>query len=99
MANAKHYVYMLACNDGTFYTGYATEIIRRVREHNETSKGAKYTRGRRPVKLVYYMECESRSDALKKECVLRKKSKKEKERLINVFDGNSDNVIKKPVKT
>jgi len=86
MINVGHYVYMLQCCDGTFYVGYATEIDRRVREHNESSKGAKYTRGRRPVVLVYCVECESRSEALKYEYVLRKKSRVEKIRLMNEFE-------------
>ena len=88
MTDVGHYVYMLQCRDGTFYVGYATEVARRVREHNESPKGAKYTRGRRPVVLVYYVECESRSDALKHEHVLRKKSRMEKVRLVNEFAGN-----------
>lgn len=85
MADVRHYVYMLRCSDGTFYTGYATDVARRVREHNESKKGAKYTRGRRPVVLVYYVECESRSDALKCEYALRKKSRAEKEKLVYEF--------------
>ena len=64
MAAIRHYVYMLRCSDGTFYMGYSTEVARRVHEHNTSSKGAKYTRGRRPVTLVYYVECESRSEAV-----------------------------------
>ncbi|MCL2559519.1 MAG: GIY-YIG nuclease family protein [Turicibacter sp.] len=86
----KHFVYMLQCSDGTFYMGYSTEVGRRVREHNESPKAAKYTRGRRPVRLVYYVECESRSDALKCERLLRKKSRVEKEKLMNEFDGDLD---------
>lgn len=90
MADVRHYVYMLQCRDGTFYMGYSTEVARRVREHNASPKGAKYTRGRRPVKLVYYVECGSRSDALKRERVLRRKSRVEKEKLMNEFEGNLD---------
>ena len=90
MSSGKHYVYMLKRNDGTFYVGYATEIARRVREHNESPKGAKYTRGRRPVVLAYYEECESRSDALKREYVLRRNSRRLKEKLVNEFEGELD---------
>ena len=89
-ASVGHYVYMLRCNDGTFYTGYSTEVTRRVREHNESPRGAKYTRGRRPVELVYYMECESKSDALKQEYSLRKKLRSEKEELAKKFEKNLD---------
>jgi len=90
MGHVKHYVYMLKCSDGTFYMGYSTEIARRVREHNASPKGAKYTRGRRPVVLVYYVECASRSEALKCEHMLKKKSRTEKEKLIEAFEGNLD---------
>ena len=90
MSNEKHYVYLLKCSDGTFYVGYATDLSRRVSEHNESTKGAKYTRGRRPVVLVYFEECESRSEALKREYMLRKKSREEKVRLMNEFEGNFD---------
>ena len=90
MADVRHYVYMLQCSDGTFYMGYSTEVERRVREHNESPKAAKYTRGRRPVKLVYYVECASRSEALKHERKLRKKSRMVKEKLMNEFRGNLD---------
>jgi len=90
MADVRHYVYMLKCSDGTFYMGYSTELARRVREHNESSKGAKYTRGRRPVELVYYTVCVSRSEALKHEHLLRKKSRKSKEKLVKEFEKNLD---------
>ena len=89
MANGNHYVYMLRCSDETFYVGYATEITRRVREHNESPKGAKYTRGRRPVVLVYYVEFETKSEALKYEHVLKKKSRGEKVRLVSEFEGKN----------
>ena len=90
MSSGKHYVYMLKCNDGTFYVGYATEISRRVREHNESTKGAKYTRGRRPVMLVYYEEFDSRSEALKNEHALRRKSRRLKEKIAKEFKGELD---------
>ena len=91
MTDGGHFVYMLQCRDGTFYVGYATEVARRVREHNESAKGAKYTRGRRPVVLVYYVECDSRSEALKYEYVLRKKSRLEKEQLVKEFAEELEN--------
>ena len=67
-----YYVYLLVCADGTFYTGVTTDTQRRVREHNNSLKGAKYTRARRPVSLAYEEECVSRSEAQKREYVLRK---------------------------
>ena len=64
---------MLRCADDTLYTGIATELRRRVEEHNSSSKGAKYTRSRRPVELVYYEACKSRSDASKREWHIKKR--------------------------
>ena len=90
MTDEGHYVYLLKCRDGTFYTGYSTEVARRVREHNASPKGAKYTRGRRPVALVYYMAYPSRSEALKQEQALKKKSRVEKEKLVKGFKGDLD---------
>jgi putative endonuclease len=90
MANSQHFVYMLQCADGSFYMGYATDVKRRLREHNESPKAAKYTRGRRPLTLAYYEECESRSDALKRENALRKLTRVQKEQLANDFKSNLD---------
>lgn len=89
MLEKGHYVYMLKCHDGTFYIGYATEIARRVKEHNHSAKGAKYTRGRRPVTLVYYKMFESKSDALKAEYNLKRKTRLEKEEMAINF-GNEN---------
>lgn len=77
------FVYMLRCNDGTLYTGITTDLERRVREHNGEfkNKGAKYTKVRRPVALVYSADCADRSEAGKAEVALRKLSKAEKEKL------------------
>ncbi|MCR5119377.1 MAG: GIY-YIG nuclease family protein [Lachnospiraceae bacterium] len=57
----RAYVYILRCSDGSLYTGYTTDIDRRVKEHNEGKNGAKATRFRRPVKLVY-SECFEHED-------------------------------------
>ena len=66
MAAAKHYIYIVECKDGTFYTGYTTDVERRVEEHN-SGTGAKYTRGRYPVILKYQESFSSRSQAQKRE--------------------------------
>lgn len=79
------YVYILECSDGTFYTGITTDLKRRVREHNQTKLGAKYTRVRRPVKLVYHESCENRSDAGKSEYRLRKLPRRSKVELVNMY--------------
>ena len=68
-----YYVYMVKCADDTLYTGIATELERRVEEHNSSDKGAKYTRVRRPVELVYSETCLDRSTASKREYEIKKK--------------------------
>ena len=64
---------MVECADKTLYTGITTELERRVKEHNESDKGAKYTRARRPVRLVYSEEYPDRSSASKREYEIKKK--------------------------
>ena len=78
-----NYVYILKCNDGTYYTGWTNDIDKRLKDHNE-GKGAKYTKApaRRPVSLVYLEKCKTKSDALKREASIKKFSRCEKERLI-----------------
>jgi len=66
------WVYILRCADGSLYTGICTNVERRVEEHNSSTKGAKYTRARRPVKLVYQEQSESRSAASKREAEIKK---------------------------
>ena len=72
------FVYILKCADGTFYTGITTEVSRRVKEHNSSILGAKYTRGRRPVKLVCVRRKKTKSSAAKEECRIKSMTKKEK---------------------
>ena len=76
-----HFVYILRCADGSFYTGYARDPKARLKMHN-AGVGAKYTRGRRPVKLVYSEECESLSHALKREYELKQWTRAEKQDLV-----------------
>lgn len=68
-----YYIYMVQCADETLYTGIAKDLKRRVKEHNESEKGAKYTRARRPVKLVYSEKFTDRSTASKREYEIKKK--------------------------
>jgi len=78
-----YYVYIVKCVDNTLYTGIATQLERRIKEHNGSDKGAKYTRARRPVKLVYSEEYTDRSSASKREYEIKKKmTRKEKLKLI-----------------
>lgn len=76
-----NYTYILECADGTYYTGWTNHLEKRVRDHNE-KKGAKYTRGRTPVKLVYYEEFETKKEALKREAAIKRLSRAQKEALI-----------------
>ena len=62
----RHYIYIVKCNDGSLYTGYAKNVEQRVAKHNN-GQGAKYTKIRRPVKLVYQETFDNKSDALKRE--------------------------------
>jgi putative endonuclease len=68
-----YYVYIVQCADETLYTGIATELARRIEEHNHSDKGAKYTRARRPVMLVYHETFEDRSSASKREYEIKKR--------------------------
>ncbi|MGB1198769.1 MAG: GIY-YIG nuclease family protein [Thalassotalea sp.] len=80
------YVYLVRCNDNSLYTGITTDLNRRIGQHNHCNKlGAKYTRVRRPVNLVYNEEYLSRSDASKREYQLKKLSKVKKEQLVTIF--------------
>lgn len=76
-----NYVYILQCHDGTLYTGWTTDLEARFAAHNEGS-GAKYTKGRRPVTLLYSETFESKSEALKREIAIKKLSRAEKLKLI-----------------
>ena len=79
---SDHYVYMLRCADKSLYTGYTTDPDRRVAEHN-AGDGAKYTRGRTPVELVY-LECyDSRSAAMSREYEIKQLRRAEKRRLVD----------------
>ncbi len=72
------YIYILECSDKTFYTGITKDLKRRVLEHNTTNKGAKYTKGRRPVQLVYSSKIPNIAQALKEELRIKRLSRKEK---------------------
>lgn len=79
-----HYAYMLRCADGTIYSGYTTDPNRRAAVHNR-GKGAKYTRSRLPVTLVYVRAFSTKSEALKGEAALKKLSHGEKLALISLY--------------
>ena len=77
-----HYLYFLKCSDGTMYSGVTTDLKRRVAEHNSSKLGAKYTRSRRPVKLVYSKKFKDRSAAQKAEYKIKLLSHEEKLQLV-----------------
>ena len=80
--NVELYVYILECKDGTYYTGWTNNLEKRMKEHNE-GKGAKYTKARRPVKLVYFETFESKIDAMKREYAIKQMKRSEKIKLIS----------------
>ncbi|MCI6120464.1 GIY-YIG nuclease family protein [Bariatricus sp. SGI.161] len=76
-----NYTYIVRCKDGTLYTGWTNDIEKRIKAHNE-GKGAKYTKSRRPVKLVYYEEFQTKEEAMKREYAIKHMRRKEKEKII-----------------
>ncbi len=76
-------IYIVSCSDGSFYTGIAKDVLRRIDEHNQDDlKAARYTRARRPVRLIYKELVATRSEAAKREHEIKKMSRKEKEVLV-----------------
>jgi putative endonuclease len=80
-----YYVYILTCSDGSLYTGITTCVERRLHEHNTSSRGAKYTRSRRPTRLAATWSGPDRSWALREEARIKRLSRKEKLNLIDTF--------------
>lgn len=76
-----NYVYIVECSDHTYYTGWTTNLEQRIKAHNE-GNGAKYTKARRPVKLIYVEELLDKSQALKREYAIKQLTRKQKELLI-----------------
>lgn len=76
------FVYLVRCKDDTLYCGIAQDVHRRVREHNTSKKGAKYTRGRRPVKLVWFRQVLELRKACSLECDIKDMPKRDKERMV-----------------
>ena len=74
-------VYILQCADGSLYTGWTNHLTKRVADHN-AGRGAKYTKAHLPVELVYYEIFETKEEAMKRECAIKKLSRPQKERLI-----------------
>jgi putative endonuclease len=79
--NMAYYCYMVECQDGSFYTGWTINPVRREKQHN-AGRGAKYTRLHRPVHLVYVEEQTDRSTAMKRELAIKKLSHEQKQKMI-----------------
>lgn len=89
MSSDHWWVYMLRCADGSLYTGVATDVTRRLHEHNNSPRAARYTRSRRPVELVLIEAVDNRSEALKRESRIKSLKRVEKETLVRENSGHS----------
>lgn len=78
-----NYTYMVKCADGTFYTGWTNSLLKRMKAHNKGKYGAKYTRNKRPVELVYYEGFRTKKEAMKREYEIKQLSRKDKMELMN----------------
>ncbi len=76
-----NYTYILRCGDGSLYTGWTNHLEKRVADHN-SGRGAKYTKAHLPVSLVYYESFETKEEAMKRECAIKKLTRAQKEELI-----------------
>ncbi len=81
VARDKWHLYILACRDGSFYTGITNDLERRMEMH-KMGRASKYTRSRQPVRMVHAEACEDRSDALRKEATVKALSRREKEEYV-----------------
>lgn len=90
---ATNWAYLLCCRDGTFYAGWTNDLERRLQAHNQGT-GAKYTRGRCPVRLVWAQSYPTKSEAMVQEARLKKMNRKEKQTLVSSWNGLADGVGK-----
>lgn len=88
MDRSRNYAYMVKCCDGSYYSGWTTDIEKRIKQHNEGKQGAKYTRSRRPVSLAYYEIFDTPQEAMSREWHLKQMSHKEKDVLAAAFQKN-----------
>ena len=79
-----YYTYILECKDGTYYTGWTNNLEKRLKDHNE-GRGAKYTKARLPVSLIYYEEFQTKEEAMRREYAIKHMTRSEKENLIKVY--------------
>ncbi len=81
----KFYVYIVECKNGTYYTGSTYDLENRIKEHNSSKRGAKYLRGKSPVRLVWCKEHRYLKSAMKKEAEIKKLRRYQKEKLIDAY--------------
>ena len=86
----KAYMYVVECRDSSYYTGYTTDVKKRIAVHN-SGKGAKYTRARLPVKLIYVEGFDSKEEAMSAEALLKRKKRPQKERFL--FENQDRNLL------
>ncbi len=87
------YTYMVECGDGSLYTGWTNHLTKRIQNHNQ-GKGAKYTRSRLPVHLVYYEVFATRQEAMQRECAIKKLHHKDKLQLIGQLQKDKSDMIR-----
>lgn len=86
-----NYTYIVECNDGSYYTGWSTDVEQRVKHHNE-GRGAKYTKSRLPVRVVYVEAHETKQEAMQREYAIKQLSRRQKEELVQEYKKkNGDN--------
>lgn len=88
-AKEENYVYILRCGDNTLYTGWTNDLEKRLKAHSQ-GKGAKYTKGRGPLSLVYYECFASREEAMRREYAIKQMSRDEKRKLIETGTNNKN---------
>lgn len=79
-----NYTYILECKDGTYYTGWTNNLNKRLKDHND-GKGAKYTKARLPVSLIYYEEFQTKEEAMSREYAIKQMTRSEKSKLVNKY--------------
>lgn len=89
-SRTKAYTYMVCCSDGTLYTGWTYDLKKRLEAHN-AGKGAKYTRSRLPVELVYYEVFDRKEEAMSREVGIKRMTREQKQELIKACSAKSDN--------
>jgi putative endonuclease len=87
--NNEHFFYVLECCDGSYYAGYTNNLENRIQKHNSGS-GAKYTRARKPVTLIFHKGFESKSEALKAEYSFKRLNRKQKDEFLKMADEEKD---------